>query len=78
MTDNNFPKRSLGGGVRAITKWEFSWLERRSLGAGYDDRNFALDGLVERGFCGPQFVGMLRDVEWHQRLTSLIRKSQTK
>lgn len=27
-------------------------------------------------FCGPQFVGMWRDIEWHQRLTSIIRKGE--
>jgi hypothetical protein len=26
-------------------------------------------------FCGPQFVGMWRDVEWHQRLTHLIKST---
>jgi hypothetical protein len=26
-------------------------------------------------FCGPQFVGMWRDVEWHQRMTTLIKSS---
>ena len=27
-------------------------------------------------FCGPQFVGMWRDVEWHQRLTNIIKNSK--
>ncbi|MCC8197621.1 MAG: cellulase [Tannerellaceae bacterium] len=26
-------------------------------------------------FCGPQFVGMWRDIEWHRQLTSVIRSS---
>ena len=30
--------------------------------------------IATSNFCGPQFVGMWRDVEWHQRLTKLIRK----
>ncbi|AHF90410.1 cellulase [Opitutaceae bacterium TAV5] len=34
----------------AITMWDFSWLERRWPGAGYEDRDKALDGLVERGY----------------------------
>ena len=25
-------------------------------------------------FCGPQFVGMWRDIAWHQRLTKMIRQ----
>ena len=35
---------------RAITMWDFSWLERRWPGAGYEDWDQALDGLVERGY----------------------------
>lgn len=27
-------------------------------------------------FCGPQFVGMWRDVEWHRRLTDLIHEGR--
>lgn len=34
----------------AITMWEFSWLERRWPGAGYEDWDEALSGLVERGY----------------------------
>ncbi|WP_148252852.1 cellulase-like family protein [Aidingimonas lacisalsi] len=29
-------------------------------------------------FCGPQFVGMWRDVEWHRRLTDLIHEGDIK
>ena len=25
-------------------------------------------------FCGPQFVGMWRDVDWHRRLTDVIHR----
>jgi hypothetical protein len=38
------------GGVRAITMWDFSWIERRWPGAGYEDWDRALDELVERGY----------------------------
>ncbi len=34
----------------AITMWDFSWLERRWPGAGYEDWDAALDGLTERGY----------------------------
>jgi hypothetical protein len=27
-------------------------------------------------FCGPQFVGMWRDIDWHHRLTDLIHSSR--
>lgn len=34
----------------AITMWDFSWLERRWPGAGYENCKEALDGLVLRGY----------------------------
>lgn len=34
----------------AITMWDFSWLERRWSGAGYEDWDKVLDELVERGY----------------------------
>lgn len=34
----------------AITMWDFSWLERRWPGAGYEDWDRALSELVERGY----------------------------
>ena len=34
----------------AITMWDFSWLERRWPGAGYEDWNVALDELAARGY----------------------------
>lgn len=34
----------------AITMWEFSWLERKWPGAGYEDWDLALSELVERGY----------------------------
>jgi hypothetical protein len=35
---------------RAITMWDFSWLERRWAGAGYEDWDVALAQLTERGY----------------------------
>jgi len=35
---------------RAIAMWEFSWIERRWDGAGYEDWDRALDELRERGY----------------------------
>jgi hypothetical protein len=35
---------------RAITMWDFSWLERRWPGAGYENIGQALDALAERGY----------------------------
>jgi hypothetical protein len=34
----------------AIAMWDFSWLERRWPGAGYENWSVALDELVERGY----------------------------
>ncbi|MDR1304208.1 MAG: hypothetical protein LBK76_03185 [Verrucomicrobiales bacterium] len=34
----------------AITMWDFSWLERRWPGAGYEDWDLALDELAARGY----------------------------
>jgi hypothetical protein len=34
----------------AISMWDFSWLERRWPGAGYENWDFALDELVRRGY----------------------------
>ncbi len=35
---------------RAITMWEFSWIERRWPGAGFEDWDRALDDLCDRGY----------------------------
>jgi len=35
---------------RAITMWEFSWIERRWDGAGFENWDRALDELLERGY----------------------------
>jgi hypothetical protein len=34
----------------AISMWDFSWLERRWPGAGYEDWDLALNELVKRGY----------------------------
>lgn len=65
---------------RAITMWDFSWLERRWPGAGYEDWDQALDELLERGYNAiridayPHLIGenptkkwMLKEV-WNQQV----------
>jgi hypothetical protein len=55
---------------RAITMWEFSWIERRWPGAGYEDWDLALDGLKERGYDAvridpfPHLLGADPHKEW--------------
>lgn len=54
----------------AITMWDFSWLERRWPGAGYEDWDAALDGLLVRGYDAvrieafPQLVAADTGREW--------------
>ena len=43
-------EKLLHSAPRAITMWDFSWLERRWPGAGYEDWDVALDGLKARGY----------------------------
>ena len=31
--------------------------------------------MATSNFCGPQFVGMWRDVAWHRRLTDMIKSA---
>lgn len=55
---------------RAITMWEFSWIERRWPGAGFEDWDRALDELCERGYNAvridpfPHLVGADPHKEW--------------
>ncbi|HTV13336.1 MAG TPA: cellulase-like family protein [Acidobacteriaceae bacterium] len=55
---------------RAITMWEFSWIERRWPGAGFEDWDRALDELCERGYNAvridpfPHLLGVDPHKEW--------------
>lgn len=54
----------------AITMWDFSWLERRWPGAGYEDWDLVLDQLQERGYDAvridpyPHLLAMDPHKEW--------------
>lgn len=61
---------TLGGKAHAITMWDFSWLERRWPGAGYESFETALDELCERGYTAtridayPHLVAAGLETEW--------------
>lgn len=33
-------------------------------------------GIATSNFCGPQFVGMWRDIKWHQEMTTIIKSAK--
>jgi hypothetical protein len=55
----------------ALTMWDFSWLERRWTGAGYEDWDLVLSELVERGYNAvridayPHLVAAGAETPWH-------------
>lgn len=58
-----------------LLKWD--WVKDLcELGALTAARTGMWVGIATSNFCGPQFVGMWRDVAWHRRLTSAIRSAQ--
>jgi hypothetical protein len=54
----------------ALTMWDFSWLERRWIGGGFEDWGRALDELRERGYDAvridafPHLLAADPDREW--------------
>ncbi len=71
-SSNSTPQYSFltGGPALAIAMWDFSWLERRWPGAGYEDWDIALDELAERGYNAlridayPHLVAAGAEREW--------------
>ena len=57
-----------------LLKWD--WVkELCALGTLTAAKTGAWVGIATSNFCGPQFMGMWRDIEWHKELTSVIRSS---
>ena len=54
----------------AITMWDFSWIERRWDGAGFEDWNAVLDDVKERGYDAvridafPHLLSQAPEKEW--------------
>lgn len=55
---------------------DWGWIKDLcELGVTHAARTGRWVGMGTSNFCGPQFVGMWRDVAWHRRLTDLIKSS---
>jgi hypothetical protein len=67
----SLPDRYARNHPLAIAMWDFSWLERRWPGAGYEDWDRVLDGLAERGYDAvridgyPHLVAAGPEREWN-------------
>ncbi len=54
-----------------LLSWD--WLkELCAVGVKHASAQGRWAGMATSNFCGPQFVGMWRDVDWHRRLTEVI------
>ncbi len=54
---------------------EWDWvMELCTLGVERASASGRWSAISTSNFCGPQFVGMWRDIAWHQRLTEIIHK----
>lgn len=56
-----------------LLKWDWI-LELNRLGVETALATGVYAGIATSNFCGPQFVGMWREVGWHQELTAKIRQ----
>jgi hypothetical protein len=55
---------------------DWGWVkDLTAMGAAHAAAQGRWVAIATSNFCGPQFVGMWRDVEWHRRLTDLIKSS---
>ena len=55
----------------------WGWVrELCELGVNEAARTGAWSAMATSNFCGPQFTGMWRDIDWHVKLTETIRNSR--
>jgi hypothetical protein len=56
---------------------DWDWvLDLNAKGVEYAAATGRWTGMATSNFCGPQFVGMWREVEWHRRMTDLIHEAR--
>ena len=55
--------------------WTGTGLKTCAAGTRYAAETGAWAAIATSNFCGPQFVGMWRDIDWHRELTDLIKSS---
>lgn len=56
---------------------DWDWvLDLNAKGVEYAAATGRWTGMATSNFCGPQFVGMWREVEWHRRMTDLIHNAR--
>ncbi len=57
--------------------FEWGWIkELCALGTKLAAQSGRWTAISTSNFCGPQFKGMWRDVEWHKKMTSIIKNSK--
>ena len=55
----------------------WGWVrELCELGVNEAAKTGAWSAMATSNFCGPQFTGMWRDIDWHLKLTETIRNSR--
>lgn len=56
---------------------DWDWVKRATAeGVRYAASKNRWVAMATSNFCGPQFVGMWRDIDWHQEMTTLIRNAR--
>lgn len=58
-----------------LLDWDWVVLELNRLGVTAAAKTGCWAGMATSNFCGPQFVGMWREQDWHRELTGLIHNS---
>ena len=57
-----------------LLKWD--WVKDLcALGAGKAAASGQWSAIASSNFCGPQFIGMWRDKEWHRQATKTIKSA---